>query len=42
LLRDGVQFVDILFIFGRYYPNVYDFVADFNLVVAKDVRKMYD
>ena len=42
LIRYGVEFVDVLFIFGRYYIDIYSFIADFNIILAKDIRKIYD
>lgn len=33
-------FSQIIFIFGRYYPHC-EFIIDFNILIAKDVRGLY-
>lgn len=42
LLKKSVSFISIVFQFGRYFDHKYPFIADFNVIVAKDVRKLYD
>jgi hypothetical protein len=33
--------VDVLYTFGRYYLNKYQFTVDFNVILAKDFQQLY-
>ena len=33
-------FSQIIYTFGRYYPH-YQFIIDFDIIIAKDVRTLY-
>ena len=35
LLKRGTSFADILYTFGRYFLNIYVFIVDFNIILAK-------
>lgn len=41
MLRLSVDFIDIVYIFGRYLSHL-QFIIDFNIIVACDARQQYD
>ena len=41
LLARGSNFSDFLFIFGRYYQQKYQFAIDLNILLGKDLSKLY-
>jgi hypothetical protein len=34
--------VNVLYTFGRYYQEKYEFIADFNIVLARDFQQLYN
>ena len=41
LLKSGVSFVDVLYVFGRYFQDEYQFIIDFNIIIADDFANLY-
>ena len=42
LLKIGVAFVDVLYVFGRYFQDKYEFIIDFNIIIADDFAGLYE
>lgn len=41
LVKTGLAFIEIIYTFGRYYRERYEFIVDFNIVMAVDFHKLY-
>ena len=41
LIRRAVSFTDIIFLIGRYLYREHRFLAEFNILIAKDLAELY-
>lgn len=41
IISAASTFHQVIYIFGRYFVNKYVFIIDFNIILAKDIAKIY-
>lgn len=42
LMNLGTSFADIIYIFGRYYMNMFTCAIDFNIILGADLQGLYE